>query len=833
MRRPPSEAIWDTRTAPMPGNLGSRPRIDAMKAASLSQKAYALLMFVAVSVLAGLLLAGLAVPFTALAGTTTKTVADGLQYLPDELETPPQAERSRILMADGSVLATFFDENRIYVPLDKIAPIMQDAQVAIEDHRFFEHGAIDVQGLARALMKTAMGDTQGASTLTQQYVKMVQVEAAIARGDEEAAREAVAVNVERKIREMRYAMAVEERLSKNEILERYLNIAYYGSGAYGVEAAAHRYWGTTAAELTLDQAAMLAGLVQNPVQTDPIRHPERAIKRRNVVLNRMAELGMITQADADAAKEVPFDPAGVKTVPNGCVASEFPFLCDYVFRTLKSDKMASLGENPEQRENLLRRGGLTIQTLINPEAQRAAEAAIANQIAPTDPVLSTMVNIQPSTGLIVAMAQSRPKMGDNPGEIWWNINVSRSMGGAEGYQAGSTFKTFTMAAALAAGYTPSKQYDATSSIDLRGRTYKSCSGPFVFRDKTTVSNYDRGYGRIDMIKGAENSVNTYFMQLIQDVGICKTIEMAKAAGVKMANGKDLTTQDRYPSFTLGTVEATPLSMAEAYATFANRGVHCDPIILQSATTKDGKDLAVPGANCEQVIDPGVADGVSYILQKVMSNGTGRPARMSDGRPQAGKTGTINDNQAVWFAGYTPDMVGVAMIAIDKTNPWYDSHPRTLKNVKLPSGTFLKGSGGGDAGLIWKAAMASALQGVDPTPFTAPPTQILEGVKVPLPSVKGMSYDQAKQTLEDMGFTTVKWEVHSERPAGSFLGISPSKEAVQFSTISLKVSIGPAPVEPPPTTTEGGQAPADNAGPNGIPNMPNIPIPTPTRPGRNG
>jgi len=767
-----------------------------MKSASLSQKAYSVLMFLAVSVLAGLLLSGLAVPFAALAGGGAKMAADSLESLPADFETPPQSERSRILMANGEVLATFFNENRVYVPLSEISPLMQDAQIAIEDHRFYDHGAIDFQGFGRAAVKTLTGDTQGASTLTQQYVKLVRVQAASAAGDKDGVREATEVTLERKIIEARYAMALEERLSKDEILERYLNIAYYGDGAYGVEAAAQHYWGTTAKDLTLEQAAMLAGLVQNPVALNPVKNTAKAIERRNVVLNRMAELGMISAERAAEAKAVAFDPAQVRRVPNGCTASPYPFLCDYVRRTLLSDAMPSMGDTVEERENLLNRGGLTIQTLINPDAQAAAEAAVADLIAPTDPVLAGAALIEPKTGLIVALAQSRPKMGTDAGETYYNYNVERSMGGAEGYQAGSTFKTFTMAAALDMGMTPEREYNAPKQLPLEGMTFRNCSGPFEFTQDHTVRNYDRGYGTIDMIRAAENSVNTYFLQLEADAGICASIDMAAAAGVKMSTGQDLRIYQNSPSFVLGTAEITPLSMAEAYATFANRGVHCTPIILQSVVTKDGAELAVPPADCQQVIRPEVADGVNYILQNVVADGTGRPAALRDGRPQAGKTGTINENQAVWFAGYTPEMAGAAWIAIDKTNPWYETKKKTLKNVRLPSGTYLRGTGGGDAGLIWKAAMASALADKPKTDFTAPTSEILEGVKVRLPDVSGMGYNEAKRTLEAAGFQTQRQGVYSSRREGTFLGISPSETAVKFSTIRLKVSLGPKP-EPKP------------------------------------
>ena len=319
-----------------------------MKTREPKSKAYSIGMFLAISVLCGILMSGLALPLVALVGGFTKTAADSMQYLPAEFQTPPQSERSRILMSDGSELATFFEENRTYVSLEQISPLMQKAQIAIEDHRFYEHGAIDIQGLGRAIVRTLSGSTQGASTLTQQYVKLVQVETARDRGDEAGVQAAQAVSIERKIREMRYAMAVEERFSKNEILERYLNIAYYGDGAYGVEAAAHHYWGISAKDLSLAQAAMLAGIVQNPVAYNPVKFPEKAIERRNQVLRRMAsaEVGAVTKEEADAAIQEGFDASNVQATPNGCTASQFPVLCDYVVRTWSPTRWHRWGPPP-------------------------------------------------------------------------------------------------------------------------------------------------------------------------------------------------------------------------------------------------------------------------------------------------------------------------------------------------------------------------------------------------------------------------------------------------------------------------------------------------------
>ena len=770
-----------------------------MKTRAPRSKGKSVAMFLAVSVLCGLLLSGLAVPFVALASGFTKAASDNMQYLPAEFETPPQSEKSKILMADGSELATFFEENRTYVALEQISPLMQKAQIAIEDHRFYEHGAIDIQGLGRAVIRTLSGSTQGASTLTQQYVKQVQIEAAKDRGDEEGVQAAQAVSIDRKIREMRYAMAVEERFSKNEILERYLNIAYYGDGAYGVEAAAHHYWNTTAKDLTLAQAAMLAGIVQNPVAFNPVKNPEKAIERRNQVLKRMAssEVGAITKEEADAAMQEGFDKSNLQTTPNGCTASQFPILCDYVVRTLTSDQMPSLGSTAEERTNRLKRGGLTIKTLIDPEAQQAAEAAVSQTVGAKDPVWGGSVLIQPSTGLITAMAQSRTKLGSGEGETWQNVNVSTQYGGIEGFQPGSTFKPFVIGAALEQGVPTSTTFDAPQTMQFKGQKFKNCEGTFTFQGSWEPKNYDKAYGVIDMLKAAQNSVNTYFIQLEAKVGICASIDMAQKLGVKLADGTDMRSMANYPSWVLGTAYVTPLSMAEAYATFANRGVHCNPIILQSVQAKDGTEIEIPSADCKKVIEPEVADGVNHVLSTVMTQGTGTRARMPDGRPQAGKTGTTDGAMSVWFAGYTPDMAGVAYIAVDNINPYYENHRKSVDGLRMSTGKVLEGSGGQDAGGIWKSAMSAALKDIPASSFQEPNKRILEGEKVPVPNVTGMTEEQARQALEAEGFSVGRLEQFSPQPAGTYLGkVFPSSRAAKYSTVQLVYSKGPIPTNTP-------------------------------------
>jgi membrane peptidoglycan carboxypeptidase len=769
--------------------------------------AYSLVMFVVVSVLAGVLVAGLFIPFAGMAGVTSNAAAAELQSLPAELATPAPATRSKVLMADGKTLAFFYDENRIPVKLKSIAPIMRQAQIAIEDHRFYEHGALDFKGTMRALVRNSAGDgiTQGGSSITQQYVKMVQIEQCQAKGDSQCVKDAQAPTMQRKIRELRYAIAMEKKFTKDQILERYLNIAYYGAGAYGVEAAAKHYFSTQASKLTLAQAAMLAGLVQNPDTHNPIRSPSAALDRRDVVLNRMVELKLITLEQAKQAKQAGFDQKLVKKTRNGCVGTRYPFLCDYVRRTLLNTP--SLGKTEEDRENMINRGGLVIRTAIDPKIQDLAEEKVSAVVGPRDPVISTMNMIQPGTGLIIAMAQSRPVMGSNTkkGQTYWNLAADPAMGGIQGYQAGSTFKLFTLAAALEKGIPISKTFNARSPFNFTGRRFTSCRGRERVWDRWVVQNAVGHSKSIGMMEAAQFSVNTYFIQLELATGMCRVTKMAQKTGVKVGAriGQPAVNivkqfQDK-PSFTLGTVEVSPLSMAEAYATFAARGIHCDPIIVSKITTRGGKNLAVPDGNCRRVVDEDVADGVNRVLKSVVDKGTGRRAKIYDGRDIAGKTGTIDSNEAVWFAGYTPEIAGVAMISIDNTKKPFVKGSGSyrgsgVRRYRVPStGSYLEGSGSGDAGMkIWKPVMEKYFQQIPKTSFNQPPRKIQVGEQVRVPNLSGLSIAAATRKLERLGFTVEQQYVYSDNvPKYGFIGWSPGSGnwISEFGTIYAVYSSG--------------------------------------------
>ena len=306
------------------------------------------------SILMGVVVSGVLLPVLATIGVVTNGSLNGYNGIPSTLAKPPLPQRTVILAADGTNIATLYYQDRIEVPIAEISQVMQDAIVAIEDSRFYSHHGFDLRGTLRALVSNATGSqVQGGSTLTQQYVKNILLGSA--KSDQEMAA-ATERSYTRKLQELRYALAIEKQMTKKQILEGYLNIAYFGSGAYGVEAAARRYFSKSASRLTLAEASLLAGLVQQPYGYDPLRYPDAATARRSIVLNRMAELGYITEAQAQATAKRPLsDILNPTTNSNGCTTSIAPFFCDYVIKVVRSS--AAFGAALAERDALLRKGG--------------------------------------------------------------------------------------------------------------------------------------------------------------------------------------------------------------------------------------------------------------------------------------------------------------------------------------------------------------------------------------------------------------------------------------------------------------------------------------------
>ncbi|MGK4583853.1 transglycosylase domain-containing protein [Kitasatospora sp. HPMI-4] len=660
--------------------------------------------FIGACVVGGVLAAGLVLPAVGAAGLGAQSAVQNFDSLPDDFKTPPLSQASTIYDAEGGVIATVYDRDRTVVPSNQISPLVKTALVDIEDNRFYQHGAIDLKGVLRALNTNASsgGTSQGGSTLTQQYVKNVFVEEA---GDDPAkVREAQRATLDRKIKELKYAIKVEETLSKDQILTNYLNITFFGERAYGIEAASERYFSVHASELSLPQAALLAGLEQSPTNYDPTVHPTQAKQRRDTVLRKMAEMGHITQQQAQDAINSDLD-LKVTRPHQGCITAQLGegFFCDYVHRTVLSNP--AFGRTADERQALWSRGGLQIHTTLLPKDQKAVQDAVTNHADATDKPAAVMTLVQPGTGKILGMAQSRPYgVDDNQTQI--NLNVPKSMGGGLGYPTGSTFKPIVAAAALEAGYGMSTSYNTPYSIpwptmtDCSGKVWKNLGD--VHNDATTLA------GNFSMPDAMAQSVNTYFAELEHGAGLCNVAQMANKLGItQQAGGEKLAV---VPSMVLGSNDLTPLEMAEVYATFAAHGTYCSPTAITSVTAPGGKSLSVPQADCTQAMTPDTADSITYMLKGVVQDGTGKTVGLSD-RDNAGKTGTTNDSKQVWFVGYTPDLAGATVVG-DTVSP------KPLEGQRMGGDYLSNVFGGTVAGPIWKEAMEGSLANVAPSSFTS-------------------------------------------------------------------------------------------------------------------
>ncbi|AJP02651.1 penicillin-binding protein [Streptomyces cyaneogriseus subsp. noncyanogenus] len=665
--------------------------------------------FLGVSVLSGAVLAGIALPAVGALGLAAKGSVESFDELPANLKTPPLSQRTTILDADGGRIATVYSRDRTVVQLKDISPYMQKAIVAIEDSRFYQHGAVDLKGVLRALNKNAQsgGVAEGASTLTQQYVKNVFVEEA---GDDPTkVAQATQQTLGRKIRELKYAIQVEEELGKKRILENYLNITFFGQQAYGVEAAAQRYFSKSAKELNLQESALLAGVVQSPTRYNPVNDEAEATKRRNVVLQRMAEVGDITQAEADKAKKAPLG-LKVSRPANGCITAvkDAGFFCKYVEKVFLSDPV--FGKTREERAKLWNQGGLTIRTTLDPQAQEAVQDSLRSHVNQSDEVAAAATLVEPGTGKIVAMGQSKP-LGYGKNETEYNYSVDAAMGGSNfGFPTGSTFKPFVAAAALEQGRPPTQQYSSPYAMEYPSPV-QTCGGkPWVNTDGERVENENESeVGPYRMKEAMAKSVNTYFVQLVSDIGLCPVVNLTDKLHVRQGNG------DKVPqtpsSLSLGSIGLSPLTMASAYAAFASRGMYCTPVAIESITQKIGNDrrsLQVPKSTCSRAMSERTADSINTLLRGVVDSGTGKQAGLSD-RESAGKTGTTDERKNAWFAGYTPNMSGAV---------WVGSATQQveMKNITIGGVYHPLVYGGEVPGPIWKDAMAGALAGKEAPSF---------------------------------------------------------------------------------------------------------------------
>jgi membrane peptidoglycan carboxypeptidase len=624
---------------------------------------------------AAVLLAATAIPVVGLIGIAARDTANTFNTLNvGTLGVAPS--RSVMYSADGKVI-TYLYPNHIYrvpVTYDQIAPVMRDAIVAIEDSTFFQQGALDPRGTVRALLHNSGGSgLQGASTLAQQYVKNVRVLQAQTQAEYDAA---VFPNLQRKIQQLRIAANVEHQMTPDELLAAYLNVAFFSHSAYGIEVAAGVYFSKHASQLTLTEAALLAGLVQAPSTYDPVANPANALARRAEVLTRMWQLHYISKADELAAAKAPL---GLKmsTAPTaqGCAAPQAApsaFFCDYVQHVLEINY-------PKIWQEINTTGGLAIYTTLNPKDQQAAESAV-NYVQPHSAALNpghnadTEVLIQPGTGAVRAIAVNRVFSQD-----YIDYAVNTPYGGGAGVQTGSSSKVFTLITALEQG----KPFGYTIKVKAPATIgpFTNCQGQYVnpapFQNAEGPSNGTE----IWMLNQATvDSINLYFANLEQQVGLCNVVKTAVNMGLTRADGTSLLKWDHalgsaglpaddIPSFTLGSVYVSPMSMAAAYASVAARGWYCSPqAVVAIKVITSGQRLPVQPAQCHRDMPQGVADAANYILQGVLNvPGATAAGRGIPGHQAAAKTGTANGGYYAAFAGYTPTLAGYVSV-FNPTNP---------------------------------------------------------------------------------------------------------------------------------------------------------------------
>lgn len=680
--------------------------------------------FLVLSMLGGVLTAGLVVPFAAGTSTATKTVTDTFYELPTILDIDEPSQVSKIYASDGkTLLASYYAENRLVVPLDQISLNMQNAVVATEDQRFWSHGGVDIRGTTRALVSNVVsGDEngQGGSTLTQQLVKNVLITKASREGDIAGINAARENSKARKAREAKLAINVEKSMSKEEILANYLNIAQFGSKVYGVETAANYYFGKSAKDLSIVEAATIAGITQRPSLYDPTLNPEKNETRRNLVLRLMHDQGYITNAEYQEAVSTKVeDTLNVQKLVNGCEgAGVNGFFCDYVTKVIISNP--AFGGTEDDRLGLLYRGGLEIVTTLDVNKQEEAYKILREQV-PVDNdygIATALSSIEPNTGKILVMAQNRDyqagsgKEGESKGaprEVTAvNYNTGPDMGGSKGFQVGSTFKSFVLAEWLKEGHTLNERV-STSVIEWKQSQFKApCEGNRVGTWKPQNSD-GRASGSQTVLKSTAISINTGYAQMASQLDLCKLADTASEIGFKpsASTAKDGSLNvDIAPAMVLGSQNSTPLAMANAYATFASGGVRCEPIAISTVTDREGTELAVPQANCQQVLDSGTTNGVNHALQAVVSTSGGAPnAALSGGRPAAGKTGTTNDNKDAWFVGYTPQL----STAVWMGNPDSKQAEDAMRNIRLNGRYYSHIYGSTVAAPIWKQFMDSALK----------------------------------------------------------------------------------------------------------------------------
>ena len=652
--------------------------------------------------------------------------------LPEE-RLQPERQASMVLALDGTPIGQFKGaETQVEVSPENIPDTIRRAVVAAEDHRFFKHRGVDWQAIGRAVNEDlkARDFVQGGSTLTQQLIRNLYT------GSEKT--------MGRKAKEALLAIQAERIYSKEDILARYLNTVYLGESTFGVEAASQSYFRKPAKDLTLSEAALLAGVIPAPSVYSPRANPELAEQRRNLVLDLLARYRMATPEEvATARAEIPV------VHPPPKVETPYPWFMDYLRVYLLNVK----GYTAQQ----IYGGSLRIETTFDPRLQAAAEKAVTRLDKPKDPE-AAVAAIEPQTGFVRALVGGRSW---DASQV--NLALGR-LGGGSGRQAGSSFKPYVLAKAFESGMRPEKRYRAPSCIRPRGF------------DKPVCNYGGSGYGSVDLRTATQKSINTVFAQLIADVGVKPTAELALRMGIK---GIDLN-QKQYGVLALGTQETSVLEQASAYGVFANHGMRVEPTpVLRILDVKGNviEDNRKPDG--KRIISEPVADNVTSVLQGVIQKGTGRRADI--GRPAAGKTGTSENWENAWFVGYTPTLSTAVWMGYPNSN-------RTMANVHGVDHVV----GGSLPSMIWHDFMSEAVKDVEPIPFT---------VAAPIPSRAEQEAKERvvaeKRLTEREGFDIPPARTAEDLPPGGPLWGPASKPSAKAPPAPARSTTSST--EPPPTT----------------------------------
>ena len=750
----------------------------------------ALAGLVGFSALAGLLVTVMITPALAVTGITASSTIGIFDSLPEYLEIGRQPERNVIYAhssAPGNVdgyipIATIYDQNRQEVPLDQISQFAIDAAIDGEDERFFTHGGVDVQSVIRAAVGNIAADDieSGSSTLTMQLVKNIYVQKALEEPTEakrDAAFDAAtAPDFDRKLKEMKLAIGLEKRYTKNEILNAYLNIAFFGDNTYGIQAAAQRYYSVSAKDLTLAQAASLIAIVQYPGERglDLPENYERNEARRDVILDSMLRLGDITQAEYDEAIAITVsDESLLPSEPqSGCLGANHyaKWWCDYITKNITN--YPQLGATEEERAENWKIGGYQLYTTLDMDIQENAQIQtwtwVPNDDAATGINLgSTTVSIQPNTGKILIMTENKEfddtLEGGGPKTTAVNYATGADYGGGTGFQSGSTYKLFTLLAWLDSGRGLGERVLGTGRTENQAKFRDTCQyaepvggpwgGPYQFK------NDSGGGGIVDVNSATAGSVNGAFVSMALQLDLCAIRDMAAKLGVERGDGYDLFTN---PSSVLGTNEVTPLSMANAYATIAANGLYCKPISLEKAVGPDGTDLGGEAIDCHQAVNPEVAATAAYALAGVMSGGTGGASNPDDGIPIIGKTGTTDDSVDTWIITATTQVATAVWVG-----NWINKQSMSNWSSQGVGGRVVRHE-------IMRNTLAVINAKYSGAAFPPPADRLLTGSGINIPDLTGQTPESAKGLLEGLGFVYAEGgQVDSPQPAGRIAGTDPA------------------------------------------------------------